>query len=131
LWIRVLFCGSVLGVGLSGCAGLNAESSAEAKQKIVAERAEARWQLMIKGDLDHAYEYLSAGSKATTPLAQYKAKIKPGLWRQAKVNKVQCEAQLCDVQMLITYDFGRMKGIETPVPETWIIENGSAWYVYR
>jgi hypothetical protein len=24
-----------------------------------------------------------------------------------------------------------MKGIETPLNESWIIEKGSAWYVYR
>ena len=33
-----------LGVGLAGCA-INANSSAEAKQKVVAERAEARQRL--------------------------------------------------------------------------------------
>jgi hypothetical protein len=33
--------------------------------------------------------------------------------------------------MLITYDTRPMRGIQTPVEETWIIENGSAWYVYR
>jgi hypothetical protein len=47
------------------------------------------------------------------------------------VGKIACEAELCKVQMLVTYDAKRMKGIETPVDETWIIENGSAWYVYR
>jgi hypothetical protein len=38
--------------------------------------------------------------------------------------------------MLITYDFraagaGVVKGVETPVPETWIIEDGTVRYVYR
>ena len=119
-----------LGVGLAGCA-INANSSAEAKQKVVAERAEARWQALIKGDVEGAYQYLSAGSKAATSLAVYKAKIKPGLWRKAKVDKVECEAELCKVQLTITYDYRNMKGIETLLPETWIIENGDAWYVYR
>jgi hypothetical protein len=128
---RLWFGGLVLGVGLSGCAGLNADSSSEAKQKVVAERAEARWQFMIKGDLDHAYDYLSAGSKAEMPLAVYKGKIKSNIWHKAKANWVDCKAELCSVQMLITYDFGRMKGIETPVQETWVIENGSAWFVFR
>jgi hypothetical protein len=126
----MLFCGLVLGVGLSGCASLNADSSLEAKQRVVAERAQARWELMMKGDVDGAYQYLSAGSKATTSLALYKARIKPGMWRKAKVNKIECEGELCKVQMLITYDFKTMKGIETPVQETWIIENGSAWLIY-
>jgi hypothetical protein len=53
------------------------------------------------------------------------------MWREAKVGKVDCEAEVCKVIMLITYDTKRMKGIETPIDETWVIENGSAWYVYR
>jgi len=126
----------VLGVGLAACASLSVNSPPEAKQKIVAERAQARWELLIKGDMDGAYQYLSEGSKAATPLGLYKAKIKPGLWHAAKVDKVDCEAEVCKVQMLITYDFraargGVMKGIETPVPETWIIEKGTVGYVYR
>jgi len=121
----------VLGAGLAACAGITPESSAAAKEKVVAERAEQRWQLLVKGDLDGAYQFLSSGSKAATSLPVYKAKIKPGMWRQAKVDKVSCEAELCKVEMKITYDFRNMKGIETPVPETWIVENGSAWYVYR
>ena len=118
-------------LGLAGCAGIGVDSSPEAKQKVVAERAEARWQLLIKGDLAGAYEFMSAGSKATTPLDLYKAKIRPGGWRQASVQKVDCEAEVCRVVMKITYDRKQMTGIETPLSETWIIEKGSAWYVYR
>ena len=118
-------------VGLVGCAGIGVDSSPEAKQKVVAERAEARWQLLIKGDLAGAYEFMSAGSKAMTPLDLYKAKIRPGGWRQASVEKVDCEAEVCSVVMQITYDRKQMTGIQTPLSETWIIEKGSAWYVYR
>ena len=119
------------GVTLAGCATLSVDSPPEAKQKVVAERAQGRWELLIKGDVEGAYQYLTAGSKAAVSAAVYKQKIKPGLWRSAKVDKVECEAEVCKVQMMVTYDFGRMKGIETPVPETWIIENGTAGYVYH
>lgn len=118
-------------VALAGCAGLSADASPETKQKAVAERAQARWQALINGDLDAAYQYLSAGSKATTTLDGYKAKIRRGSWRQAKLDKVECEREVCQVTMVITYDMPRMKGIETPVPESWIIENGTAWYIFR
>jgi hypothetical protein len=74
---------------------------------------------------------LRSGSRASTSLDLYKAQMRPGLWRQAKVDKVDCEGEICKVVMLVTYDAKQMKGIETPVAETWIIENGSAWYVYR
>jgi hypothetical protein len=120
-----------LGSGLAGCAGIRVDSSAEAKQRFVAERAQARWQVLMKGDVEGAYQFLSAGSKAATPLEVYKAKIRPGMWRAAKVDKVDCEAEICKVMMTITYDTRPMRGIQTPFPETWIIENGSAWYIYR
>jgi hypothetical protein len=121
----------VLGVALAGCAGVRVDSAPEDKQKFVAQRAEARWQLLIKGDVAGAYEFLSAGSKATMPLNAYKAKIRPGMWRQASVERVDCEAEVCKVVLQITYDRKQMKGIQTPLTESWIIEKGSAWYVYR
>jgi len=124
---------AVLGVAavLAGCATIGPGSSAEQKQKVVAERAQARWDVLIKGDVASAYQFLSAGSKAETSAQLYKAKMKPGMWREARVSKVDCGAETCKVTMLVTYDAKRMKGLETPVEETWIIENGSAWYVYR
>jgi hypothetical protein len=53
------------------------------------------------------------------------------MWRDVKVDKVDCEAELCKVQLAVTYDAKMMKGITTPIWESWIIEDGSAWYVYR
>src|SRR5216117_161381 len=96
---RALSC-VALGVGLAACASIGVDSSPQAKQKVVAERAQARWELLIKGDVEGAYQYLSAGSKAATPLGLYKTKIKPGIWRGAKVDKVDCEAEICKVEML-------------------------------
>ena len=104
---------------------------AGSEREVVAERAEARWQALIKGDVEAAYGFLSAGSKKVTPLVTYKGIIKPGMWRQAKAEKVECKEELCTVQLAVTYDAKMMKGITTPIWETWIIEDGSAWYVYR
>ena len=66
--------GAVATMALGGCAvfGISKDSDPAAKQKVVAQRAEARWQSLIKGDLDAAYAYLSEGSKATTSLEVYK-----------------------------------------------------------
>ena len=121
----------MLGVALAGCAGIRVDSTPEEKQKFVAQRAEARWQLLMKGDLAGAYEFLSAGSKATMAVDLYKSKIRPGFWREARVEKVDCQAEVCSVVLQITYDRKQMKGIQTPLTESWIIEKGSAWYVYR
>lgn len=121
----------VLLAGIAGCAAISVDSTPEEKTQYLAQRAEARWQLLIKGDVAGAYEFLSKGSKAGTSVEAYKAKIHPGMWREAKVEKVECEKEICKVQLQITYDARRMKGIQTPVIETWIIENGTAGFVYR
>ena len=125
----------LMAVLLGACAGmtpgLSRDASPEVKQTVVADRAEARWQALIKGDLDTAYTFLSPGSKATTSLALYKNKIKPGIWRRAKADKVSCEGEICSVTIQITFDTLRAKGIETQLAESWIIEDGTAWYVYR
>ena len=129
-WLAWVVAASVVG-GVTGCATLSADSSPEQKQKVVAQKAQARWDALIKGDVDAAYQFLSVGSKNETPLPAYKAKIKPGLWRAAKVDKIDCEQEICKVTVMVTYDYKTMKGIQTPVPETWIVENGSAGYIYR
>lgn len=121
-----------LGAMLAGCAGIGVDSAQEDKQKFVAQRAHERWQLLIKGDVASAYEFLSPGSKATMPLEVYKARLKPGMWVRASVEKVDCEKQeICHVVVVVDYDARQMKGIQTQLPETWVIERGSAWYVYR
>jgi outer membrane murein-binding lipoprotein Lpp len=122
----------VAGLVVAGCASLNADSAPEAKQKVVTERAQARWQALIKGDVDAAYAYLSPASKKVTPLTVYAGTIKPAItWRDVKVDKVDCAAEVCKVQLSLTYDAKLMKGITTPLWESWIIEDGTAWYVYR
>lgn len=118
----------MLALGLAGCATVSVDS---ARERMVTERAQARWQVLMKGDVEGAYQFLSAGSKAAISLDAYKAKIRPGMWRGAKVEKVECEAEICKVLMQITYDTKPMKGVQTPLDESWIIEKGSAWYIYR
>ena len=122
---------ALAGLAVAACASISADSAPEAKQKVVSERAVARWQALIKGDVDAAYAFLSPASKKATPLMAYSSAIKPGMWRQIKVDKVDCEAEVCKAQLSLTYDAKMMKGITTPIWESWIIEDGTAWYVYR
>jgi hypothetical protein len=122
----------------AGIGGVSKDSTPEVKAAAVKERSQARWQALIKGDLDTAYAYLSPASKAVTPIESYRRQIRPGLWREVKIDSVECEAELCSVKLQLTYDIPRgpispkpITGIETPLTERWVIENGSVWYVYR
>ena len=134
LWSRVAvpLAAVLVAASLAGCASMSGKDMApEAKQALVTERINARWDLLIKGDLDEAYKFLSAGSQEAMSLKVYKAKVKPGMWRAVKVDSMDCEAEICQVKMTLTYDHRLMKGVQTPFEETWILEKGNAWYVYR
>ena len=51
------------------------------------------------------------------------------MYREIKVNSVDCQAAACTVKLTLRYDFKRYKGVETPLTERWLIEDGQAWFV--
>jgi hypothetical protein len=65
-----------------------------------------------------------------TSLEKYKANTRRDAFRAATVDSVACEGDACMVKLFVTYDHPRMKGITTPILESWIIDGGQAWYVY-
>lgn len=107
-----------------------APTTPEARQALVRQRATARWDLLIKGDFDGAYQYMSPGSRETTTLERYKANIRRDSFRSIKMESVACDGEACTVKLTLTYDHPKMKGIVTPVVESWIVDGAQAWYVY-
>lgn len=91
----------------------------------------ARWTALIKGDLDGAYALLSPASRETTSLETFKKNTRKGGFREARVDTVECGAELCTVKLWVTYDHRLMKGVQTPIEETWIFDKGQPWLVYR
>jgi hypothetical protein len=130
--LRVAAAGLVA-VAMWGCASLSGSSPAAEKEAAVSTRAAARWDALIKRDYPAAYAYLSPASRDTTPLAAYEAKMGAAVvvYRAAKVDKVECEAEVCNVTLTLTYDHAKFKGVQTPLVESWIIDQGKAWFVYR
>lgn len=111
--------------------GSGAPASAEARRAAVEARAYTRWEALIKGDLERAYALLSPASREVTTLEQYRANTRKGGFREAKVEGVECGAELCTVRLWITYDHRLMKSVRTPLEETWIFDKGQPWMVYR
>jgi hypothetical protein len=90
----------IAGMMLTACAtnmtgGVTAESPQEMKQKVVKERAAARWQAVIDGDADKAYGFLSSGSKAAASLTLYKGRARLQGFRSVDVQSAACEAETC------------------------------------
>jgi hypothetical protein len=125
----------IAAVLLSACTSIpgsvTPDSPPEAKKDAVATRALGRWDALIKGDLDAAYNYLSPASRETMPLDVYKAKHKTGMYRAIQVDAVDCEAEVCTVTLSLTFDYKRTKGIKMPLVEKWLISGGKAWFVDR
>jgi len=129
-------CSAIVALAACGCAtapfgGFSADSSNEKKSAAVRERAEARWQALIKDDIAAAYSYLSPTTRDVVSLDQYRGKLARGTFRDIKIDAVECEGELCKVRVRLTYDRPRLKGIVTPLEESWIIERGQFWYVLR
>jgi len=110
--------------------GLTAESAPQLKQAAVTERSKARWQAVIDGEVERSYEFLSSGSRAVTSLATYKARARLSGFRAVDIESAACEAEMCKVKLKVTLDHRLMKGIQAPLEETWMLENGQYWYVW-
>lgn len=114
-------------VGMSGCAAFKPRPAEE----IVKERAQARWDALVKGDLPAAYGFFSPGSRAMLTPVQYANSIRLGFWKSAKVEKVECATQdSCFAHVAIEYEF-QGKRTKTPLGETWIREGSDWWYIQK
>ena len=121
----------------AGCAtpvgDLGKDSPSAAKEAAVTERATARWQALIKKDYSAAYAFFSPSSRETTTLPKFQSRIEAIEYRAITIDKVECEAEVCAVKLTLTYDYppARIKGVVTPLNESWIIDQGQAWFVFR
>ena len=130
--LRVMLAG-LAAVTVWGCASLSGSSPAADKEAAVKANAQARWDALIKRDYPAAYAYFSPGTRDTYPLAAYEERMRAAvvIYRAAKVDKVECEAEVCKVTLTLTYDHAKFKGVQTPLVESWIIDQGKAWFVNR
>ena len=86
--------------------------------------------LVIKGQLDEAYEYLSPASRATVSLELFKKRAgSTRWWRAVKLDKVDCRPDACQVTMFLEYDLFELKGLKRTIEETWIKDAGTWWLV--
>ena len=112
---------------LVGCGALDLRDD----EVIVRERAQARWDALVKADIPTAYGYLSPASRAMTSLEAYATSIRAGFWKSAKVNSVTCNTKdSCEVHVAIEYAY-QGRRTKTSLTETWIQEDSKWWYLQR
>ena len=103
----------------------------QSAEELVKERAQARWDALVKGDVKGAYTFLSPGSRAVLNFESYAAAIRVGFWKSARVERVECKTvDACEAHATIEYEYQGQR-IKTPLRETWIREGTDWWYVKR
>jgi hypothetical protein len=111
---------------MAACAAVNPRSS----EDIVKERAQARWNALVQGDVKTAYEFFSPGSRAGLSLADFAGGIRIGFWKAVVVDKVECAAESCEVHSTIEYETRGMR-VKTPHRETWVRDGSNWWFLRR
>lgn len=126
IW-KAVAAGTVLAVSVAGCAVI----APKPPEQAVKERAQARWDALVRGDTKAAYQYMSPGSRSIITPEAFDASIRKGFWKSAVVDKVECGSpQSCDALATIEYEFQGMR-TKTPLRETWIREGSEWWYLRK
>ena len=119
---------------LTGCGTIENQNAADDggdPKVVVASRAEARWKMLVSGELESAYRYLSPATRKVVTLNSYRGGIRPGMWRGAKVKSVVCAEELCTAVVVLAYDLRNIKGLEKELEESWIKDEGKWWFVEK
>ena len=119
----------LLGVflGISGCVSAPPRSD----QEIVAEKAQKRWNLLVAGDFNAAYEMISPAGRSAVTQGGYSNSLKRDFWKGARVEEVKCASpELCEVRLEIEYEYmGRR--MKTPYEEKWIKQDSAWWFLLQ
>lgn len=110
--------------------------SACEKSESIEERATARWDVLLSGDMTAAYEYLSPGYRSSVSLEQYQRSLltRQVGWDSADYIESECVEDSCKVKISIGYSVrGALPGVKEfkgvqKVEESWVSVNG-VWYL--
>ena len=125
-WLLLLSCAML---SLASCA------TTMSKENAVEERAKARWETLLAGDLDGAYGFLSPGFRSSVSSLQYQRslllmRIK---WDDVRVIESECEETTCNVSISLDYTLhGALPGVSKfegnqKIEESWLLVDGN-WY---
>jgi hypothetical protein len=119
------------GALVSACASFKTKP-----EDAVTQRANARWQALVKGDMAKAYTYSVPGFRAVVDVDGFKGRTGiAGRWHSAQVVNVTCDApERC--KAVIKLEFSALirthagDRITTHIDETWLLEDGQ-WWIFQ
>ena len=114
---------------LSGCA----TTAGSTPEQAVIQRAQERWDHLLKSQYAKAYTYLTPAERAVTSEENYVQRFSSGAsWVSAKVASATCEtADRCNVTINLETRVvarGFKDPLKTTPTEIWVFENGKWWF---
>lgn len=119
------------GALLSGCASLQTKP-----EDAITQRANERWQALLKGDMAKAYAYSTPGFRAVVEVEGFKGRTGiAGRWLGAQVVNVTCDTpERCKAVIKLEFStlipgFSKDR-MTTHIDETWLLEDGQ-WWIFQ
>ncbi len=118
---------------LAACASGGGSPGATPEEQVM-QRAAERWQYLIDGKPERAWDYLSAGVQSTQSRDDYARgmKTRPVRWLVVEPLEADCEQSRCDVSIKLEYEITIPGGGAGPtrapswISERWILQ-GRTW----
>lgn len=118
----------------AGCA--STISGLRPADEVVLERAQQRWNALVKRRWSEAYAYLTPAFREVVPLDRYISQLTGGpvQWTDAKAYRANCEDRRCSVSVEIFFRL-KLKGhgdrvSSTHLDEDWVLDDGG-WYKFE
>ncbi|MEO8485281.1 MAG: hypothetical protein ABI585_02990 [Betaproteobacteria bacterium] len=105
-------------------------SEGETARAAVLARADGRGAALVHGDMDAAYAFLTEGSKSVITLENFKRRMTMVPFTAYRIDDASCAAESCTVHAKLTYNHRLIKGVTTPITETWVRERGQFYFVF-
>ena len=127
-WLKAAL-GIFWAVFVVGCAGIS--GAPETPEQAVKARAQERWNALVAGQFDKAFEYITPSTRTTLPLSVYRGRIAGASWVAAKVTGAVCEPEVCDVTVVLDVYLLPNLPHQQQISEKWLLVDGKWWFVYR
>jgi hypothetical protein len=127
---RVATVGALILASLLAACGSAPKQAQVPPEQAVKALAQERWNALIAGDVSRVYGYMSPAARQALSLEAFRDSIRLGFFQKADVVKVECQPDVCDVQLQVAYVY-RGSSIVTPVRESWIRSGDGWWHVFK
>jgi len=125
------FSALLAGLSLALLGGCASQPGTDA-ERVATQRANERWQYLMKGvtQWPKAYDMIESSYRATHDFDAYvDGFVTKVRWKKAQVVSATCEAEVCRVRLAVTAELPNAGAVETAVDETWVRE-GEQWYYH-